>query len=225
MKIGLLVIATNKYIQFLQPLISSADNFLLRNHDVTYFIFSNMKINLETNRKFKIINVDHKPWPWMTLGRYQIFKENKSDLSEMDYLYYCDVDMKFVSNIDDEIISDLVATQHPGYYHKRGTPENRPQSLAFIDKSENMQYFAGGFNGGSSEEYLKMSDIISNNINIDFKNGIIAIWHDESHINRYFIDNPPSKILNPSYCYPENVNIPFEKKIIALDKNHSEIRQ
>jgi hypothetical protein len=43
-------------------------------------------------------------------------------------------------------------------------------------------------------------------------------------MNRYFIDNKPTKILNPSYCYGESMNIPFERKLIALDKNHSEIR-
>jgi histo-blood group ABO system transferase len=87
-----------------------------------------------------------------------------------------------------------------------------------------MQYFAGGFNGGTSLEYLKMAKKISENIIDDFNRGFIAIWHDESHLNRYFIDNPPTKILNPSYCYPENWNIPFERKLLALDKNHSEIR-
>jgi histo-blood group ABO system transferase len=225
MKIGLLLIATNKYTQFLQPLISSADKFFLNALDVTYFIFTNQNFDIDSRRKYKIINVDHKPWPWMTLGRYEIFNDSKSDLSEMDYLYYCDVDMKFVGHVGDEILSDLVATQHPGYCGQRGTPENRPQSLAFVDKSESMQYFAGGFNGGSSSTYLKMSEIISKNIEEDFKNKIIAIWHDESHINRYLIDNPPTKILSPSYCYPESVNIPFEKRLLALNKNHSEIRK
>lgn len=32
MKIGLLIIATNKYTDFLQPLISSADEFFLNLH-------------------------------------------------------------------------------------------------------------------------------------------------------------------------------------------------
>jgi hypothetical protein len=43
-------------------------------------------------------------------------------------------------------------------------------------------------------------------------------------MNRYFIDNQPTKILDPSYCYPESWNIPFNKKLLALDKNHSDVR-
>lgn len=225
MKIGLLIIATNKYTQFLQPLISSADEFFLDGHDITYFIFTNESLNLESSRKIIEIKIDHKPWPWMTLGRYDIFSNNEEVLSTMDYLFYCDVDMRFVDVVGDEILSDRVATQHPGFYDRRGTPENRPQSLAFVSDSTNMQYFAGGFNGGTSAEYLKMANVISKNIDIDFQNGIIAIWHDESHMNRYFINNPPSKILSPSYCYAESTNIPFQKRLIALNKNHQEIRK
>jgi len=225
MKIGLLIIATNKYTQFVQPLIESADKFLLKGQDVTYFVFTNEEINIHSKRDVVKINVDHKEWPWMTLGRYKIFTNNKDELSNMDYLYYSDVDMRFVGDVGDEILSDRVATQHPGYYGKRGGPETNPDSLACVYPNEDMQYFAGGFNGGTSEEYLKMSKTISENIDIDYSKGIIAIWHDESHMNRYFIDNKPTKILNPSYCYGESMDIPFDKKLIALDKNHSEIRK
>jgi len=223
-KIGLLIIATNKYVQFLEKLIPSADIFFLPNQDVTYFIFTNKDIDIKSKRNIVKINVEHKDWPWMTLGRYKIFTENSKILSKMDYLYYCDVDMLFVGDVGDEILSDRVATQHPGYYGTRGTPETNNISLACVRSEEEMQYFAGGFNGGSSVEFLKMSKIISRNIDIDYSNGIIAVWHDESHMNRYFIDNVPTKILDPSYCYPESCVIPFDKKLIALDKNHSDMR-
>lgn len=225
MKVGLLIIATNKYIQFLQPLIESADKYLLKNNEVTYFIFTNQSIEINSVRDVVKINVDHREWPWMTLGRYKIFTDNSDTLSQMDYLYYCDVDMLFVSDVGTEILSERVATQHPGYFGKRGTPETNFNSLAFVHPQEPMQYFAGGFNGGSSEEYLKMASVISKNIDIDFSNGIIAIWHDESHINRYFIDNPPTKILDPSYCCVENwYDCPFGRKLLALIKRHEDIR-
>lgn len=224
MKVGLLIIATDKYTRFLKNLISSADKFFCKNHEVNYFIFSNLNNDVQTERKLNIFNIEHKPWPWMTLGRYHIFYDHYQALSQMDYLYYCDADMLMVDEIGDEIFSDRVATQHPGFFGERGTPEFRNKSLAYIDPSEKMEYFAGGFNGGSSKEYLKMCKILSENIKKDLDNDIIAIWHDESHINRYFIDNPPTKILTPSYCFGEGMNIPFEPKLIALNKNHTEIR-
>lgn len=225
MKIGLLIIATNKYVTFLENLIASADKHFLPNKDVTYFIFTNRDdITINTNRKIVKINVEHKPWPYMTLLRYEIFHTNKENLETMDYLYYCDADMLFVGEFGEEILGDRVATQHPGYYGSRGTPEYRPISLAYVAPNEDMQYFAGGFNGGSSFEFLKMSEHISNNIKKDLENGVIAIWHDESHMNRYFINNKPSVILSPSYCYGELMNIPFEKKLLSLDKDNIAIR-
>lgn len=224
MDIGLLIIATHKYTKFLQPLISSADEYFLKKNNVTYFVFSDRDVEISSDRDIIKINVEHKEWPWMTLGRYRIFSDNYDILSKMDYLFYCDVDMRFVDIVSDEIISDRVATQHPYFFGRRGTPETNPKSLACVYPNEDMQYFAGGFNGGSSTEYLKMAKQISNNIDIDFSNGLIAVWHDESHMNRYFIDNKPTKILSPSYCYGESMNIPFQRKLLALDKNHNEIR-
>jgi histo-blood group ABO system transferase len=224
--IGLLIIATNKYVSFLQNLLESADKFFLKKQNVTYFIFTDKEDMsfLNTKRNFVITKINHKPWPLMTLHRYKFFKNIKDSLSKMDYLYYCDVDMRFVDYVDDEILSERVSTQHPYRYGTRGTPETNPKSLACVYPHENMEYFAGGFNGGSSYEFLKMSESISNNIDIDYSNGIIAVWHDESHMNRYFIDNPPTKILDPGYCYGETMNISFHKKLLALDKNHSIIR-
>jgi len=59
----------------------------------------------------------------------------------------------------------------------------------------------------------------------DMDKNLIAVWHDESHYNRYLIDTPPTHILSPSYCYPESWRLPFEKKLLALDKNHREMRE
>jgi uncharacterized protein YlaI len=84
-----------------------------------------------------------------------------------------------------------------------------------VSDNEKMTYFAGGFFGGSKDEFLKMSDTINSNIDIDLKENRIAIWHDESHMNRYFVTNPPTVILNHSYCYPEEWENPHKHKILA----------
>ena len=142
----------------------------------------------------------------------------------MDYLYYCDADMLFVGDVGDEILSDRVATVHPGYLGKRGTPETNPESSACVHDYEPLIYFAGGFNGGARDEYLRMANTLSHNILDDYRKGIIAVWYDESHLNRYFINFRPTRMLSPSYCYPESWSLPFEKKLLALDKNHEEVR-
>mgnify|MGYP001498302123 CR=1 FL=1 len=229
-EIGLLIIATNKYKEFVEPLIKSADKFFMKKklfsqNKVSYFIFTEESLKIDSPRDIHYIPTSHEPWPWMTLGRYKIFNEHSEKLSAMSYLYYTDVDMRFAGHVDEEILSDRVATIHPGFLGGKGTPEMNPNSLACVFPNEAMTYFAGGFNGGTSNEYLKMCKTLSANIDKDYKNDIIAVWHDESHMNRYFIDNPPTKVLEPSYCYPESWSLPYEKKLLALDKNHEEIRK
>ena len=224
MKVGLLVIATNKYTSFLQPLISSADNYFLKDQEVTYFVFTNKDLNLQSNRDIINTKVEHKPWPWMTFGRYEIFDNNADLFKNMDYLYYCDADMRFVGDVGTEILGDTVGTFHPGFLGRRGTPEVRWNSTACVHAHESMRYYAGGFNGGSRRGYLDMANTLAKNIRADEENGITAVWHDESHLNRYFCTKPPIVKLDPGYCYPESWDLPFEKRLLALDKDHQEIR-
>jgi histo-blood group ABO system transferase len=70
-----------------------------------------------------------------------------------------------------------------------------------------------------------MAHYMQENIKADLAKNIIAIWHDESHLNRYFIDNKPTKILSPSYCYPESWQLSYPKRLLALDKNHQNMRE
>lgn len=225
-KVGLLVIATGKYDQFIPVLYKSMKKYFLTNHDVTMFVFTDQEI--PTKDGLVSFSHIHEPWPNPTLKRYHVFDKHKEDLLKMDYLYYCDADMRFFSEVGDEVLpkseSNLIATEHPGFYGgRRGTYETRPDSTAYVSDREGDCYFAGGFNGGTAEAFLKMSATIKERVDKDLEKGIVAIWHDESQMNRYLIDNKPS-ILNPSYCYPESWQLPFEKKLLALDKNHSEIR-
>ena len=233
MKICILNIATNKYIQFVEKLLNSVEENFLNGHEISALVFTNHEVE-EISENVKISQIDHEPWPIPTLKRYHYFVKEKEYISQFDYCFYMDVDMRIEDKVGDEVLGDLVATQHPGFWFK--TPnqfsyERRPQSTAYVSYGEGKMYYAGGFNGGKPEHFLKMSQTIVENVEKDFGNNMIALWHDESHMNRYLIDNPPTLELTPSYCYPEAVrfnptgwNVPFDPKIVALEKNHSEFR-
>lgn len=233
MNIGLIIIATNKYIEFFNPLYNSIKSFFLKGHNIKTFLFTNNFNNLSypNTNNVTIIPIQHKPWPYMTLLRYKIIWDNKEYFKDLDYIFYCDVDMRFVDTIGDEILSKLTATIHPGYFNK--TPKMFPfeknhNSEAFIkDKNNINNYFAGGFQGGEKDVYLNACKILSDRIDADLKKNIIAVWHDETHWNKYLSETLPSKILTPSYCYPETgyEHLKMTKKIIALNKNHKEFRK
>jgi histo-blood group ABO system transferase len=228
MKICILTIATNKYIQFVEKLYDTIEENFLNGHEINGLIFTNHEC--ETSDNIKISQIGHEPWPIPTLKRYNYFVQEKEHILKYDYCFYLDADMRIDSKVGDEVLGDLVATIHPYKFFEKPEQfsyERRPESLAYIPVGEGKHYFAGGFNGGKTEKFIEMSEVIADRVNKDMENGIIAVWHDESHMNRYLIDNPPTTILNPSYCFAEEfigTEYPFDPKIIALKKNHNELR-
>lgn len=221
--IGLVVMATGKYIKFVPPLIRSAEQYFCTDHNITYFIFTDGELPPDDN--VVVCYQEKLGWPYDTMMRYHAYAKQADLLAEQDYIFACDADMRFVDTVGDEILGERVATIHPAFYFRRGTYETNPISTACVNYDEGEHYFAGGFYGGSSKEFLKILDTNIANIEKDQENGYIAIWHDESHWNRYCIDNPPTVILTPEYCYPEGCQIPFKPRLVALNKNHNEMRK
>jgi histo-blood group ABO system transferase len=220
--VGLLVVATGKYIGFVNPLVESARKHFCRDHKVTYFVFTDRELAPAED----IVRIEQARlgWPYDTMMRYQVYLDHWQELSNQDYLFACDADMLFVGDVGEEIFGKRVATLHPGFIGKRGTYETDARSTAYIGKREGSHYFAGGFYGGEANSFLHILKTNMSHIQEDLKKGIIAVWHDESHWNRYCVDFPPTLILNPSYCYPESWNLPYPKKLLALDKNHAAFR-
>lgn len=223
MNTAIVIIATGPvYRAYARELIGS-----IREHlwfDPQVFTFTDRPQELQTmSRAFFTENLGY---PKQTLMRYKTITEKAHYFSLYNQLFYVDADMLFVNKVNlEDIASDgLTATLHPGFFeqNRRGTPECRLESTAYC---ETTQYFCGGFQGGNTQAYLTAATTMAENIDIDTKNGIIAVWHDESHWNRYLVANPPARILNPSYCYPEGYDNGYgwtkdecPAILVALDK-------
>jgi histo-blood group ABO system transferase len=219
------IIATNKYVNFLPALIKSIDRFLFKDSKILIVVHTNSnidKINSGSDR-IKILKngIEHEPWPFTTLKRFHYFNKAKEIIKKSDYSFYIDADSLFIGDIREEFLPErgMLGTIHPCLFLGNGTPERNPNSKAFISFSENNRYFCGGFFGGDSESFLEMSEKISSNIDEDLSKEIIAIWHDESHINRFFLDNPPKSIMEPPFAVAESLTRRYESsKILFLDK-------
>jgi Glycosyltransferase family 6 len=215
MSVGLIIIATGvTYRDYAARLIYSARTFFPEARPV---VFADGLVGVE----LPYMLIHPKGYPNETLYRYHTMWAARSYLSAFDHLFYIDADMEFVAPVyATDIISDgLTATLHPGFVGSRGTPETRPESMAFCDN--NFAYFCGGFQGGETYAYLDAADKMSHWIDQDAHNGITAVWHDESHWNRLLADAPPAKVLSPEYCWPEEQLNPTNAKtvkILALDK-------
>jgi histo-blood group ABO system transferase len=224
MNVGLCVIATGKYLEFVAPLWESASGLFLPNHRVRLFLFSDNALEL---RESTICLTGHRAWPGPTLYRYHSMLAYRNRLDRLDYLFYCDADMRFVGPVGDEVLGNLVATHHPGFYGAAPddcTYDRNPASQAFVPRGCGRHYYAGGFQGGRAERYLDAMTVLRSRIDNDDQRGVVALWHDESHWNRYLIDSPPDIALSPGYCYPEGRMLPFEPRLVALNKNHAELR-
>lgn len=237
MKVGILLIATGKYFKFFKPLYDSLMKNFLSKHERTIFYFTDS--NMEVPNNVIKTKIERKGFPGDTLFRYHYFLKQKQNILKMDAVYYMDVDSFVKDVVGDEILPNdetpLIGCAHPGFYktgRKLGTPERRPASTAYISTKEQRDcYICGGFNGGLSKKFVEMAETISSNIDKDGEKNMIAVWHDESHINRYYVTNKKLfKILTPSYMFPESWTNRWNLKglkprILALDKNHSEIRK
>tara|TARA_B100000519_G_scaffold199163_1_gene209893 strand:+ start:20 stop:793 length:774 start_codon:yes stop_codon:yes gene_type:complete len=252
--IGLLTIATGRYIEFLPDLYASIDKNFLKNNQLKCYLFTDdieaaaEMIPATSDRlDYYFFQIERYGFPGDTLFRYRHFSSLDGRLTEKQldkpaYLFYSDADMAIVDEVGYEILPEekvgLVATAHPGFYrgktpqHPLGTPETRTESKAFISPNRYRPcYVAGGFNGGAYDAFISMSKNISDAIDEDQKNNITAVWHDESHLNEY-VTRPDNlkrlKILTPSYCFAQSYNpheVGYFPKIVALDKNHSEMRK
>ncbi len=204
-KIGVLIICTGyKYWPYVGAMIESARKYFLTDHDVQFFLWTDMP---DVTYGAKIYDTDATEWPLPTLMRYHLFLQQEKDLIGLDYLFYIDADMLFLDKVGKEVLGDgLTAVEHPMYSFRPGLQfplEPNPESTAYIHVPKH--YFAGGFQGGKAQDFIKAMWSMKRCIDQDFNNNYMARWNDESHWNRYLFDNPPVIVLDPSYCYPNSM--------------------
>lgn len=234
MRIGILYICTGKYDIFWENFYLSAERYFMQKPDMTreYYVFTDSVSLFGERENLHIHKIEQKNlgWPNNTLKRFHIFLHIKERLlQETDFLFFCNANLSFQLPVNEEILppfnsNGLVGTLHPGFYNVSNidfTYERNPQSTAYIAKGSGEHYYAGGFSGGRTEAYIQLCETIKAQVDRDETNNLVAIWHDESHINRYFLNYPPMT-LSPAYLYPEGWTLPFDEKIMIRDKNKKE---
>lgn len=200
-------------------------------------LFTDQHLYIDSRISINHYIIPEYKFPEATLYRYKIFGKQSIALREkFSHLLYMDVDMGIEKKIGEEFIVDgLVAVRHPGTYatDRWGSPNNPKESTSWFPEEKRKHYYCGGVQGGATVKYLVACDILSENIAEDEKNKVMAEWHDETHWNKYVHYERPGTVteLSPSYCMPEPILFrknwglsEFEPKIIALEKNHKEIR-
>lgn len=220
-KVAVLFIATGRYIAFWEEFYAASQQYFLTEHDVHYFLFTDHP-EAKIGEDVTLVSKPFYPWPMETLRRFETFLNVQEELKQYDYIYFMNGTLLPVAPIGREIFPTerqrLMVTLHPGYYqsHRSTYPyEKNEMSRARILPSAGEYYVAGGFNGGRAEDYLRMCRELADAVRRDLEDGVIAVWHDESHLNKYMIGRRPL-ILSPEYLFPETLN--FNQKNLMTVK-------
>ena len=224
--IGINIACTGNYTKYVYPLVESVEKFFLPGFHKNYYLYSDQEINLPNTKNFWC----DLRWPFISLFRYQLIGRNDFD---EDYMVYMDADLKVLDYVHEDILEDmpngifgvkhlfmdrptLCGSTAPDLYEKN------PTSAAYVPPNKRQTYCLSGFHGGTREAFLRKCEAVTRLALTDFyNNGYIATAHDESYLNRYFIDVPP-KILPPKYCCFEaapEMKLINDIKVLALQKN------
>lgn len=214
LKIGIICVCTGKYSKFFEGFYSTCEkNFLPLESEKEYFVFTD-NLQLSSQPNVHLIEKECKGFPMDALFRYDMILEHEQELARMDYIYSFNSNSEFLLPIGREVLPEsedqIVACVWPRK-HKKFSPacmypyERNKKSRAYIspyDGRGKYYYHMGSFNGGHAHIYLSMAHTLADNIRYDWEQGIVAIFHDESHLNKY-LRHHPCKILPREWHYPE----------------------
>ena len=255
MKVAVVFIGTNKYIDFLPKYYENIEKYFLPNSEKTFLVFTDGELN-ETPDNVRVYHQEHLAWPYITLKRFEIINKARQVIEEHDWLVFLDADTLVVDTVTEEEFSQrccnmstdeapFFGVHHPCHFWKMephnkppGAYEQNPKSRAYVDTSEeeygrwdgSQPYFQGCYWGGKVPYVCAMIDELEARVNEDLENGIVAVWHDESHLNKYYRENEFKVYpFHPQFAWPEVFKdhelCDFDPKIVHLAKDNSEYQQ
>ena len=227
MRIALLYICTGQYVRFWEEFYESFHKNFLRDSEKSYFVFTDSETIYGEDKDCNIHRIYQKDlgWPGSTLFRFRMFSGIAEELKSYDYVFFMNANLICLKEVKEAdflpVQEELLVVKHPGYDNLAPYEfpyERRRKSKAFVPYTKGHVYAYGAINGGKSEAYIRLIRELKEAIQDDYGRGIIAKWHDESHLNKYIIEHDNYKVLPTAYAYSEEYDLPYEKIILVTDK-------
>lgn len=234
MKVAISFFGTGKYLDYLPRWYEKVEENFLPGVQKQILVFTDGEIE-DTPENISIYQIEHKSWPYITLERFNSLLLAKEEIKTYDWFIFLDADSLVVDTITkEEFFGDepYIGVHHPCHFlemppHNNypGAFEINPRSTACINDALDLSvYFQGCLWGGKIPEVIEMIESLDKNIQDDLSRDIIAKWHDESHLNHFYINKKDKvKVLGPDYAYPEVFSeyCEFDPKIVHLAKDNS----
>ena len=234
MKLAVIFIGTGDYINFLPTWYESCEKYLVQKTKKQYFVFTDGELNGTPDNVIPYYQ-EHLPWPHITLHRWDTVLKAKELLSDFDYVLFLDADMRVVDNVlEEDLFTDkkYIGVHHPCHFlgmepHTKypGAFETNSKSCAAITPEDDTSvYWQGCLWGGKVPFVIEMIEELDSRTKNDESRNVIAIWHDESHLNKFYCEQKENvHTLGSEFAYPEVFSdyCKFEPKIVHLAKNNS----
>uniref|UniRef100_H0XHS5 Glycosyltransferase 6 domain containing 1 n=1 Tax=Otolemur garnettii TaxID=30611 RepID=H0XHS5_OTOGA len=217
--IGLAVFATGKFVdQYLTQFIQSAErHFMIGYHTIFYIMVDNFTklpyIEFGPLRTYHNFDQDFHLKNMMNL-KMNILGYIQH---EVNFLFTMAVNQIFKKDFGVETLGSSVAQIHAWWYFKspRDFPyERRHKSAAFIPSGQGDFYYHGAIVGGIPREVLNVIKECQKGIIQDNTNDLKSLY--ESHLNKYFFVNKPTKLLSPEYNWDPKFRTPSQIKHVKI---------
>ncbi|XP_035764975.1 N-acetyllactosaminide alpha-1,3-galactosyltransferase-like [Neolamprologus brichardi] len=199
---------------YLKTFLTSAEKHFMVGLPVTYYVFTDAtekvpNITLASLRYIKIVKVEkHARWQDISMMRMRTISEAiESEIRHRFHYVFCfDVDQEFKGRFGSEALGDSVALLHAHFYKlpkAQFTYDRNPKSKAFMETGD--FYYHAAIFGGMWQNVKHLVDACYLGIIEDKLNNVEDLWHDESHLNKYFWIHKPSRLLSPEYCWDQSI--------------------
>ncbi len=234
MKVTISFIGTGQYLNFLPSWYEKVTKNFLPDVNKQILVFTDGEGNFPED--IKIYNQEHLEWPYITLKRFEILQRAIEQIQNSDWYVFLDADLFPVEKITSEEFFDnskpYFGVHHPCDFMKMpphnkfpGSFDTTSGSCACIEDGDDLSvYHQGCLWGGKGHEVSVLIDYLALQVNNDLNKNIVATWHDESHLNKFFSQNRDKvNTLHPQYAYPEIFSdyCGFDPKMVHLSKDNS----
>ena len=229
MRVAILNISIGEYCCFWEEFYNTAEKNFLTDCQKEYFVFTDaVFLYKETDEKVHKVYCEDMGWPYNTMKRFHLFMSIEKELMVFDYAIFINANAVFRQCLTSKIFlknKDIITVEHPGMHfkEKRKLPfESRKESCAFVPLEQRKIYVQGALLGGRLPRFVEFVKELDQWIEEDLKKGIIAVWHDESFLNKYVVENNNVQVLGWQYLKYEEYIMPYQS-VIELRKKENYI--